>query len=124
MREEVRAAAAGAPFLCGFVDAIELTHGYPYQEINDYLRLHTGSRHSVEETLAYFDSINFADRIRCPIIVNIGLQDNTCPPETGYALFRAIGSEKKRLYAYDGHGHDAAKHEHTAVIQEFFKEYL
>src|SRR5207237_1272547 len=38
MRSEVRAAAAGAPYLCGFVDAIELTHTYPYEEINDYVR--------------------------------------------------------------------------------------
>ena len=28
---------------------------------------------TVEETVAYFDGINFADRIACPIIVNIGL---------------------------------------------------
>ena len=124
MREEVRAAAAGAPFLCGFLDAIELTHTYPYQEINDYIRLHPGSQHLVKETLTFFDGINFADRIRCPIIVNIGLQDSTCPPETGYTLFSTIGSEKKKLYAYDGYGHDAAKHKHTAVIQEFFRECL
>ena len=50
---------------------------------------------------------NLAPRVACPIIVNIGQQDSTCPPETGYALFRAIGSEDKRLYDYDGHGHDA-----------------
>ena len=86
MRTEVAAAAAGAPYLCGYMDAIELTHTYPYQEINDYLRLHPESRQAVADTVAYFDGINFADRIECPILVNIGLQDNVCPPETGYAL--------------------------------------
>jgi cephalosporin-C deacetylase len=63
MRPEVRAASAGAPYLCGYVDAIELTHTYPYEEINDYLRLHPERRADVEATLAYFDGINFADRI-------------------------------------------------------------
>ena len=124
MRSEVKAAAAGAPYLCGYVDAIELTHTYPYQEINDYLRLHPGSRGEVEETLAYFDGISFADRIRCPIIVNIGLQDNVCSPETGYALFNAIGSHDKKLYTYDGHGHDAGRVEHGAIIEEFFRRHL
>ena len=124
MRSEVKAAAAGAPYLCGYMDAIELTHTYPYQEINDYLRLHPGSRGDVEETLAYFDGISFADRIRCPIIVNIGLQDNVCPPETGYALFDAIGSQDKRLYTYDGHGHDAGRVEHGAIIEGFFERHL
>ena len=124
MRQEVVAASAGAPYLCGFMDAIELTHTYPYQEINDYLRLHPEHRPKVEETLAYFDGINFADSIHCPIIVNIGLQDNVCPPETGYALFDRIGSNHKKLYPYDGHGHDAGQIDHVAVVDQFFQKYL
>ncbi len=124
MRSEIKAAAAGAPYLCGFMDAIELTHTYPYHEIIDYLREHPESRKQVEATLAYFDGISFAGRIQCPIIVNIGLQDNVCPPETGFALFDAIGSDAKRLYPYDGHGHDAGSKAHGPIIDEFFKEHL
>jgi cephalosporin-C deacetylase len=124
MRPEVRAAAAGAPYLCGFIDAIALTHTYPYEEINDYLRLHPDSRPAVEETLAYFDGINFADRITCPIIVNIGLQDNVCPPETGYALFNKIAATDKRLYPYDGHGHDAGRYQHGTIVDRFFAHHL
>jgi cephalosporin-C deacetylase len=124
MRPEVRAAAAGAPYLCGFLDAIELTHTYPYEEINDYLRQYPASRPAVEDTLAYFDGINFADQITCPIIVNIGLQDNVCPPETGYALFNRIGATDKRLYTYDGHGHDAGRSQHSAMVDRFFAQHL
>ena len=124
VRPEIQAASAGAPYLAGFMDAIELTGTYPYQEINDYLRLHPDSRERVERTLNYFDCINFADRITCPIIVNIGLQDNVCPPETGYALFGKIASEEKRLYAYDGHGHDAGGHEHEEIEGDFFARHL
>ena len=124
MRHEVRAAAAGAPYLCGYVDAIELTHTYPYEEINDYLRLHPESREKVETTVAYFDGINFADRIRCPIVVNVGLQDNVCPPETGYELFARIGASDKQLYPYDGHGHDAGRIKHSAVVDRFFAQHL
>ena len=124
MRPEVKVASAGAPYLCGFMDAIALTSSYPYQEINDYLRLNPHSRADVEQTLAYFDGISFADRIKCPIIMNIGLQDNVCPPETGYALHNTIGSEDKQLYAYDGHGHEAGRYRHTAVITEFFAKHL
>jgi cephalosporin-C deacetylase len=124
MRQEVRAAAAGAPYLCGFMDAIELTHTYPYEEINDYLRRHPDSLSAVEDTLAYFDGINFADRISCPIIVNIGLQDNVCPPETGYALFNKIRAVDKQLYPYDGHGHDAGRSKHNAIVDQFFAHHL
>jgi cephalosporin-C deacetylase len=124
MRPEVRAAAAGVPYLCGFMDAIELTHTYPYEEINDYLRQHPEHRGEVEDTLGYFDGINFADKIACPIIVNIGLQDNVCPPETGYALFDRIGSADKQLYPYDGQGHDGGRVRHGAIIDRFFAQHL
>jgi cephalosporin-C deacetylase len=124
MRPEIRAAAAGAPYLCGFMDAIALTHTYPYEEINDYLRQYPNSRAAVEETLAYFDGLNFADQITCPIIVNIGLQDNVCPPETGYALINKIAAADKRLYTYDGHGHDAGRYQHGAIVEQFFARHL
>ena len=124
LRPEIKAAAAGAPYLCGYMDAIELTDAYPYQEIADYLRINPDSRQQVEDTLAYFDGINLAHRITCPIIVSVGLQDSTCPPETGYAMFNAIASEDKKMYAYDGHGHDANNHEHTAVIDAFLAKHL
>jgi cephalosporin-C deacetylase len=124
MRPEVRAAAAGAPYLCGFMDAIELTHTYPYEEINDYLRRYPERRPAVESTVAYFDGTNFADKITCPIIVNIGLQDNVCPPETGHALFERIGAADKRLYPYDGHGHDAGRYRHAAIVDAFFAQHL
>ena len=124
LRPEVRAAAASVPYLCGFVDAMELTSTYPYQEINDYLRLHPDRREAVLETVAYFDGINFADKITCPIIVNVGLQDNVCPPETGYALFEGITSGDKRFYPYEGHGHDGGRHRHNAIIDRFFQKHL
>jgi cephalosporin-C deacetylase len=124
MCPEVAAAAAQAPYLTGMMDAIELTHSYPYEEINEYLRLHPAQRDQVAETLAYFDCINFAGRIRCPIIVNIGLNDDVCPPETGYAVFEAIGSTDKQLYPYAGHGHDSNGYGHGAIINRFFDERL
>ena len=56
--------------------------------------------------------------------MNIGLQDNVCPPETGYALFNQIKSENKKLYEYDGHGHDAGRVHHSVVIDDFFEQNL
>ena len=66
LRPEVTVATSGAPYLCGFMDAIDLTDGYPYHEIVDYLRLYPESRQQVADTLAYFDGINLAPRVTCP----------------------------------------------------------
>ena len=124
LRPEVRAAAASAPFLCGFMDSIELIHTYPYQEIRDYLRVYPERRAVVEETLAYFDGINFAPLVTCPIVVNLGLQDNVCPAETAFVAFDALASQDKHIYPYDGHGHEAGLVHHRAVLNEFFKTHL
>ncbi|MGH6621773.1 MAG: acetylxylan esterase [Alphaproteobacteria bacterium] len=125
VRPEIKAAAIGAPFLCGFLDAIALTRTTPYDEINDYLRLHPEHRDAVEETLPYFDCLNFAGKVACPIIVNAGLQDNIAPAETAYALIDRLGSTDKRLYAYDGQGHEAGRDgSHRAIVDEFFARHL
>jgi cephalosporin-C deacetylase len=125
MRPAVKAAAVGAPFLCGILDAIDLTHAAPYDEINDYLRLHPEHRPAVEATLPYFDALNFADKVACPIVVNVGLQDNIAPAETGFALFERLGSADKEIYPYEGQGHDAGREgAHRKIVDDFFARHL
>jgi len=46
------------------------------------------------------------------------------PPETGYAVFDAIASNNKKFYEYDGHGHDAGRYMHDAIIDKFFEAEL
>ncbi len=122
---KVAAASAGAPYLCSMLDAASLTRTYPYEEINDYLRLYPERMEQVKATLDYYDIHNFADKIRCPIVVNIGLRDDVCPPETGYAVFNAIGAKDKRLYTYEDCAHDAGTGiGHGEVVNKFFAERL
>lgn len=124
MRHELTCASAGAPYLCGYMDAIALTHSYPYQEINDYLRLHPEREGQVRQTVAYYDGINFAPSIQCPTIVNIGLRDDVCPPETGYAVFDAMQCPKK-LYPYEDCAHDAGSAVgHSKIVTEFLASHL
>ena len=121
----VAAASAGAPYLCSMMDSASLTRSYPYEEINDYLRLNPESKALVRDTLNLYDIHNFVDQIRCPIIVNVGLKDDVCPPETGFAVFEAIGSKNKRLYTYKDCGHESgAGQGHGKVITEFFARLL
>jgi cephalosporin-C deacetylase len=126
MRREITCAAAGAPYLAGYMDAARLTHSYPYQEINDYLRLHPERREQVAHTLQFFDITNFADRITCPILINIGERDDVCPPETGRVLFDRITSASwKKLHAYPDCAHDAGSSAgHAAIVSQFLKEHL
>jgi cephalosporin-C deacetylase len=115
--------AAGAPFLCGFLDAVALTHSYPYEEITEYLRSYPEREPQVRETLMYFDVINFAPRVRCPMLLYIGLVDDDCPPETGYALYHAL-SCRKTLLAYPRCAHDAGNYWAMREVESFLAEHL
>ena len=122
---QVACASAGAPYLCSMMDAASLTRSYPYEEINDYLRLHPEREEAARDTFDLHDIHNFVDKIECPIIVNIGLMDDVCPPETGFAVFREIGSEDKKLYPYEDCGHDSGSGVgHDKVLHAFLAEHL
>jgi cephalosporin-C deacetylase len=122
--KEIACGAAGAPYLCGFMDSADLTHSYPYQEINDYLRLYPERAQAVRETVAYYDIINFADRITCPMLINIGLEDDVCPPETGFALARAMPNARVDLQVYPDCAHDAGSAFHGRLVSDFLAEHL
>ncbi|MCC6628610.1 MAG: acetylxylan esterase [Chloroflexi bacterium] len=121
---QIACGAAGAPYLCGFMDSADLTHSYPYQEINDYLRLYPERATAARETVAYFDIINFAPQITCPMLVNIGLEDDVCPPETGFALARAMTQARVDFHVYPNCAHDAGSAFHGRLVSEFLAEHL
>ena len=56
------------------------------QEINDYLRTYPDSTEDVMLVLRYFDSIHFAELVRCPTLVGVGLEDEVVPAKTVYAI--------------------------------------
>ena len=44
---------------------------------------------------AYFDSVNFAKRIKCPVEIDAGLGDYVCPPSGVSVLYNNINAPKK-----------------------------
>jgi cephalosporin-C deacetylase len=119
----VTCGAAGAPYLCGFMESAKLTHSYPYEEINEYLRVHPDHERQVAESVGYYDGINFAPGIRAPMLVYIGLEDDVCPPETGFAVHDAMTCEKE-LLTYERCGHDAGIFWAEEKVEEFLAGHL
>ncbi|MGW5366338.1 acetylxylan esterase [Actinopolymorpha pittospori] len=119
----VACGAAGAPYLCGFMDAARLTHSYPYEEINEYLRVHPDHERAVTESVGYFDGINFAPKIRVPMMVYLGMEDDVCPPETGFAVYDALDCPKE-LHTYDRCGHDAGIFWEIEKVESFLAGHL
>lgn len=56
------------------------------------------------ETLAYFDVVNFARRVKVPGWYSWGFNDLTCPPTSMYAAYNVIPGEKRLdLFLNTGH---------------------
>ena len=121
--DHVACGAAGAPYLAGFMDAAKLTHSYPYEEINEYLRRYPEREAATRETLAYFDCINFAPLIRAPMLVYAGLNDDVCPPETAYNLVSAMTCEVS-LHVHERCGHDAGSYWEMVEVEAFLADHL
>ena len=47
------------------------------------------------ETLQYYDVVNFARRLRCPVFFSFGYNDDTCSPTSTYATYNEITAPKK-----------------------------
>jgi cephalosporin-C deacetylase len=55
---------------------------------------------------AYYDPMNFAPDIHCPVLMNAGLIDGLSPPCGVWAVYNRLGSKDKSIVALDGMGHD------------------
>ena len=48
-----------------------------------------------EQTLPYYDVVNFARTLKCPVFFSFGYNDDTCPPTSTYATYNVITAPKK-----------------------------
>lgn len=123
MPDAIACVAAGAPYLCGMMAAPALSRSYPYEEINEYLRMHPRDVDRVTQAVAYYDGLNFAPKVKAPTLLYLGLEDDVCPPETGFALHRALTCET-RLHTYEHCAHHAGLPGVLSIIKDFLAEHL
>jgi cephalosporin-C deacetylase-like acetyl esterase len=74
------------------------------------------------DTIAYYDVVNFAKRLRVPGRYSWGYNDETCPPTSMFAAYNAITAEKSLLLALEmGH---APVPEQTARMNDWLEQKL
>lgn len=101
------------PYLCHFQRAVEVAIRHPYLEIAEYLMKYPDREEQVWGTLSYFDNLNLARRIQCPVLMDVGLQDDICPPSSVYAVYNKIRAPKEmKVYRFHNHAAVEAHWEH------------
>jgi cephalosporin-C deacetylase-like acetyl esterase len=68
------------------------------------------------ETLSYYDTANFARRVKVPGLYSWGLNDVTCPPTSMYAAYNVIPAPKE-LKVYSDSGHWIYSEQQAATTQ-------
>jgi pimeloyl-ACP methyl ester carboxylesterase len=61
----------------------------------------------------YYDVVNFASRIKCPVLVGVGLVDETCPPAGIFAALNQIKGPKEMVVLPHG-DHSGSANSHQA----------
>lgn len=69
------------------------TGGYPHHFRKDRSK----ATPEAVRTLEYYDVVNFAKRLKCPVRMTWGFNDVTCPPTTSYEVYNVITSPKSAL---------------------------
>ena len=68
----------------------DLTSGYPHYKKDFYSDANV-------RTMAYYDVVNFARHVTCPVYMTWGYNDDTCPPTTSYAVWNTFTCDKESL---------------------------
>ena len=75
----------------------------------------------VKEASRYYDIVNFAPRVSCPVLVGIGLVDTVCPPAGVYAACNQLKGPKE-LILMPSAGHQGKHEEYGARWTAWLEE--
>lgn len=119
--QRVALAMADVPSNSNIEARIEGKHG-SFSCLAEYLCRYPERIDKVYETLSYFDTMNLADRIKCPVLAAVCLKDDICPAKCFFATFNRITSEKEiKVYPFNGHDGGGITHEQRKL--EFLQEH-
>jgi len=74
------------------------------EEVNQYLASHPLKRSSVMSVLNYFDTLHFAEKLKCPTLVGVGKKDEVVPSETVMAIIENLRCPHRFSVFKESHG--------------------
>jgi cephalosporin-C deacetylase len=92
--DRVAAIVLDTPSFCHLSLSQNISTSEVTGEINDFIASEKNKKKTVKDNLTYFDSLNFSDKIHCPVLVTVGFKDTVSPPECVFALFNRLLCEK------------------------------
>lgn len=97
----ILAASPRLPFLADFPvyynikEKVNEIDEWPMYGLKQYMSKYNFPSATLFRNLSYFDLKNFARKIKCPILMCVGLQDATCPPSINFAAYNMVKQPKE-----------------------------
>ena len=101
---------AGVPAMCDHTaPVINRKAGWPQLLRGLNAQKDKATWDKVVRSSQYFDAVNFATRIKAPVIVSVGFCDVTCAPTSVYTAYNAIPGQTKQIFHGIKMGHKQSK---------------
>ncbi len=119
--QRIKFCASDIPWMGDWIGYLEAAE-WPHENYPELIKMHPGlTFRDINRILSYMDTMNLADRIKCPLLMSVGLQDAVCPPRNSFATYNQVRSNKEyRIYPFSGHGvwrkHNDVKNKWMAKI--------
>jgi len=103
--DRIRLCLPDVPFLSDFPDYFVVGF-WPGNEFKAYKQEHPElSWDQIYKTLSYIDIKNLAPWVKAPVLMAVGLKDETCPPHINFAAYNQLPGPKEYVaYPEAGHG--------------------
>ncbi|AZN39093.1 acetylxylan esterase [Paenibacillus albus] len=121
LNPKVTAIIADIPNMCNMDHGV-LNSSSSLAEIAQHLKRYPERTEAVLHTLAHYDMLNLASRINVPVLMSVGWKDSVCMPETIYAVYNRITSEKI-IYDYPFSGHEVSEYQNRERIAFLRKQF-
>ena len=103
-----RLCMAEVPGFCHFERTLQITKADPWTDLITYFARRPQDIERAKRTLTYVELNNMTNRIQCPTLVSVGLQDEICVPSSIFSAFNNIAVREKLIEVFPYNGHEGA----------------
>jgi len=114
--DRTRLCMAEVPGFCHFARTLELTKQPPWTDLTAYFQRRPQDIDAALRTLSYVELNNMTDRIACPTLISVGLQDEICVPSSIFSAYNRIPIEAKQIDVFPYNGHEAGLNIENMVL--------
>ncbi len=112
MDKRVKLCTFQVPLYADMHDSYAIGSSYPVDTwptlvFHDYIKKHAGF--TKEKLLAvwdYYDPQNFADKVKCKVLMGIGLLDEFCPPRCSFGMFNKFANKSNEYFVVADKAHE------------------